>query len=517
MLKLWQRLFLAIAVLIVAAMAAMVLIQQYEFRAGFREYVFALDRARAEQIVERLQTFYAEQGDWSAIRQAPGLMRHFASGEDPLQLDDWRRPGRRQNQLGMGPANEPPRFGERPLRPRAPAPEFNGQVFPFLGPKPPPSEPAAPPAGERPGPGPEWMARLSLFDESGQVLHGAPFKLKGGASLPLTVNEQIVGELYLQPAPQLRDEPAQDFVRKQSWQALWIALAILGLALLLSYGLARRLLSPLPNISAAVNTLAQGQYELQLSTGGVAEFEQLSEDVRRLSESLQAHQRSRQQWIADIAHELRTPVTILQGEMEALDDGVRPFGPQALQSLRAETERLRSLIGDLYQLALSDAGALDYRFEAVDLGVLLRERCELQRAHLAQAGLELICGEIPMRILVRADRERLQQLLANLLGNSARYTDAPGQIAVSLRVSGKQARIAIEDSKPGVPDAALPRLFERLYRVESSRSRDHGGAGLGLAIAASIVKAHGGRIVARHSTLGGLGIDIDLPLWSTPT
>jgi len=225
---------------------------------------------------------------------------------------------------------------------------------------------------------------------------------------------------------------------------------------------------------------------------------------------LQNHRDARRRWGADIAHELRTPLSVLRGEIQALQDGVRAPTPAALDSLNTECERLGGLIEDLYQLSLADAGALEYRFERIDLGELVREALEAQRRACTDAGLALE-EAVAEGIEIRGDARRLTQLVDNLIANARRYTDAPGRIRVELARTRDGTRLVVEDTAPGVPAHALPRLFERLYRVESSRSRAAGGAGLGLAICRAIVEAHGGRIDAAPSSLGGLRIVTDLP------
>lgn len=329
--------------------------------------------------------------------------------------------------------------------------------------------------------------------------------------MPIMVDGTQVGELYLQPAPALRDEPATDFVRAQLLRALVVSLIVLALALVVCWVIARRLLAPLPRISGAVRALAEGHHETPVDLPADGAFAGLASDIRQLAESLSAHQQARQQWTADIAHELRTPVAILLGELEAIEDGIRAADTRAIASLKSECQRLKRLIDDLYQLSLSDAGGLNYRFAELDLSALVASRVALHRPVLAQAGLDLTLVDQGPAIRVMGDRERLEQLLANLLGNCERYTDTPGRVRISLEHSGRDALLRIEDSAPGVPDTALPRLFERLFRVESSRNRQSGGAGLGLSIAERIVSAHRGRITARHSSLGGLAIEIVLP------
>jgi two-component system sensor histidine kinase BaeS len=200
----------------------------------------------------------------------------------------------------------------------------------------------------------------------------------------------------------------------------------------------------------------------------------------------------------------------LKGEIQAMQDGVRATTPQALDSLQAECARLGGLIEDLYQLSLADTGALEYRFEAIDLGEIVRDAIDAHKDVCAARGLELV-GDVPVPALVDGDARRLLQLLDNLLTNSQRYTDAPGRIRVAVATDQKIVRLTVDDTAPEVPSSALPHLFERLFRVDSSRNRAVGGAGLGLSIARTIVEAHRGRIVAEASPLGGLRIAVELP------
>jgi two-component system sensor histidine kinase BaeS len=270
------------------------------------------------------------------------------------------------------------------------------------------------------------------------------------------------------------------------------------------------LLRPVNALATGTRALAAGDYSQRLDVERDDELGRLAIDFNHLASALEQHRDARRRWGADIAHELRTPLSVLRGEIQALQDGVRAPTPAALDSLNAECERLGALIDDLYELSLADAGALEYRFERVDLAALAEDIVEAQRSACADAGLA-IETEIDATIPVRGDARRLSQLVANLLANARRYTDAPGRIRVEAHALRGGARLVIEDTAPAVPPAALPRLFERLYRVEGSRSRAAGGAGLGLAICRAIVEAHGGRIEASASPLGGLRLAVELP------
>jgi len=204
---------------------------------------------------------------------------------------------------------------------------------------------------------------------------------------------------------------------------------------------------------------------------------------------------------------------VLQGEIEALLDGIHKITPETIRSLHAETLRLKYLVEDLYQLSLSDLGALTYQKEYLDPIDVLRDsvesyRTEFDRKHIA---LTLaVSGDI--KTTAFADRERLSQLFLNVLENSLRYTDAGGELRVGAQVDNDFLIIEFQDSAPGVSARDRERLFERFYRVEESRNRESGGAGLGLTICKNIVDAHEGMISAHESPLGGLLIRIALPV-----
>ncbi len=213
------------------------------------------------------------------------------------------------------------------------------------------------------------------------------------------------------------------------------------------------------------------------------ELGQLTRAFNRLVATLRDADEARRGFLADISHDLRTPLAIVRGELDALYEGMVPLGPQAIASLRAEVARLEHLVNDLYELAVSDLGPLVYQFETVDVSALAAEAAESFRDRMAQRGLTLDTSGIAARpIIARAEARRFMQLFGNLLENSLRYTDPGGRVAIRVREEGDEAVIDVLDSAPGVDDALRPRLFERLFRVEPSRSRDSGGAGLGLAL-----------------------------------
>jgi len=232
-----------------------------------------------------------------------------------------------------------------------------------------------------------------------------------------------------------------------------------------------------------------------------------------MAQTLEQYERLRQQWISDIAHELRTPLSILSGEVEALQDGVRDVNPYTLGSLRSEARHLSKIVNDLHELSLADAGVLSIKKEPLDPMPVLKETLShfQTRFEENQITVENRAGN-DAPVTVTGDADRLQQLFSNVLENTLRYADSPGTLRIWQERTENRLALFIEDSGPGVPAEALERLFDRLYRVDKSRSRTQGGSGLGLSICKSIVTALGGEIRAVNAASGGLRIEIELPI-----
>lgn len=214
-----------------------------------------------------------------------------------------------------------------------------------------------------------------------------------------------------------------------------------------------------------------------------------------------------------ISHELRTPLTILRGEIEAILEGVRDVRREVLESVHAEVMLLSKTVEDLYTLTIIESESLAIQKERVDVIAVAANILHLFLPRFAGAGIEVQSGlDTAGEALIMGDHERLSQVFSNLYENSLRYTDPPGSLCISAEKRGDAVVLRVEDSAPGVPDSALPLVFDRLYRVDRSRSRKKGGSGLGMAIAKAVVDTHCGEITAAHSALGGLLIEITLPL-----
>jgi len=353
------------------------------------------------------------------------------------------------------------------------------------------------------------VQRLSLFDASRRTVVGNPELSEDAAVRSVVVDDRIVG--WVARAPYRRLSGAADLsFQQEQLRAAWIiaALAVV-LAAVVAMILARAFLQPVKRLAEATHRLAAGAYDTRVEVRSGDEIGRLGADFNHLAHALERNEQLRRRFIADVSHELRTPLAIARGEIEAIEDGVRPLTRESIASLKNEVQSLGKLVEDLYQLALADVGALAYRKEPVDVAEVAREAVDAFGERLKEHRLEVDADLQPAKVF--GDGDRLSQAFRNLLENSLRYTDPGGSLRIGVRRDAGRVAVEFEDSAPGVAAEAMPHLFERFFRVESSRNRAHGGAGLGLAIVRSIVEAHGGEIKAGASPLGGLAVTIAFP------
>ena len=486
------KLFLAIAGANVVLVMTAYLIYSWSFDKGLVEYLNKADENRLQPMIVRLAEGYRQNGNWAWIT------------EDRQRWQDLSR-----EVLGTG--RMPRRPGEQAPTPPAQTPS---DIQPHAH-TPPPAQASGMPAPVQP-PAPNVPPtftidpRLLLLDPQRNLLAGPEGRTEQAVLKAIVVNEQLVGYLGYVPRLQMVASLERVFLAQQTRTFAAIALGMLAAVLLNAALIARWLSRRLRVLGEGTAAVAQGDYSVRLPALGHDELAQLAEAFNHMATSLQAAQQARQQWIADIAHELRTPLATLRAEIEALQDGIRLPDTANLDSLAQEVSRLTRLVEDLRLLSLSDLGALDYRFAPLDLGRFVGHHLS-DAASLPGRPLQ-VHTELAQGVEVRADGDRLDQVLNNLLQNTLRYSAAPATLNVQVRRHDTEAQLTWEDTAPGVPADALPRLTERLYRVDESRASASGGSGLGLAIAHAIIEGHGGRMKASASPLGGLRWDIWLPL-----
>jgi signal transduction histidine kinase len=269
-----------------------------------------------------------------------------------------------------------------------------------------------------------------------------------------------------------------------------------GVALAIVLG--RRLARPLAEIGSAARSVAAGDYRVRVPRRGPEEIASLADSFNQMAASLEEQERLRREFIANAAHELRTPLTNLQGYLEGLRDGVIPAERATFESLWDEAERLVRLAASLDTLAEGDAGARLAAPVEIDVVIVVRTAVELATPGIERAGLALEV-ELPTRLAARADPDVLAQVLGNLLQNAARYTPRGGRLAIRAERRPADILVTVTNSGEGIPADDLAHVFERFYRVDKSRDRVHGGAGIGLSIVQQLVEAAGGRVGAESS------------------
>ncbi|WP_413771006.1 ATP-binding protein [Pseudomonas fluorescens] len=451
------KLFVAVSAGVLLVILSMGLATGWSFGRGFLGYINEQALERMATVVPRLASAYAREGNWAFMRNRPD--RWF----DIMRPDPDEE--RVTNDL------------RTPL-----ASDLTGALF-----------------------------RIALLDKDRKRVTGYTAIGEDALVSPIVVAGETVGWLAVTPFQSVTEAGGERFQQYQLRTSLVMGVFSLLLAMLIAWWIARTLLEPVKRVAAATHRLASGDYSSRVAVASNDEVGQLARDFNQLAYTLERNEKMRREFMADVSHELRTPLSVLRGELEAIEDGVRSLDPNTMKSLLGEVGMLSKLVDDLYELSLADIGALTYRKAPCMLNDVLDNSLAMYRERFAARQLQFDL-ELPREpVALLADASRLQQLFSNLLENSLRYTDVNGRLRISVGVDRDTVRIDFLDSGPGVSASQLPRLFERFYRGESSRNREHGGAGLGLAICRSIANAHDGSLVADHSPYGGLWLTLRLP------
>jgi signal transduction histidine kinase len=299
------------------------------------------------------------------------------------------------------------------------------------------------------------------------------------------------------------------------WRQLLIAGAVAAaVALGVARWLARGMTQPLRDMAKAARQMERGDYRQRVVTASRDEVGQLAVAFNRMSSELERLEQGRRELVANVSHELKTPISALRAHLENLLDGVEQPNPETLEVMLAQSERLGRLVDQLLELSRLESGELPLRREEVRLRPLVsRVLSEIEVAR-ADRDVELV-QEVPEDLPpVFADAERVHQVLFNLLDNAVRFTPSGGRVRVTADRHNGSVDVAVHDTGPGIAPEHLTRVFERFYRVDTSRSRDGGGTGIGLAIARSVVEAHGGRIWAESEPGRGSRFTFELPVAS---
>ncbi len=463
----------------------------------FNEFVYQAENKHIEATRQQLANLYASQGNWQSIRQDVQTWRDIADPKPARRAPPPpknKQLSKRQNNENKGNNPPPPRPGPRPEKRQQEQPPNEADDFLKTG------------------------RRLSLYDANEKVIVGKRFIGENPRKEAITVNGVVVGWLGLVPSNAIKDSPANEFLAKQFRSFYLTGAGALAFAFLMAFLLSKHLTRPINTIISGTNILMKGDYKKRLLKTTQDELGTLTDNFNNLAATLEKNQKNRFQWMSDTSHELRTPLTILKAQLSAIQDGLFKADEKRIELFIEEIDNLSHIVNDLYQLSSSDAGALTYEKTAIQPIHLLKQVLINFEPKLRSQQLSLDTRSLSSESLNRdgftllADKDRLRQLFSNLLENSCRYTDAGGKIQVLVKCHAQQLEIRIQDSSPGVQKDVQEKLFERFFRVEQSRNRQHGGSGLGLSLCQQIIEAHQGSIQASDSPLGGLCMMLSFPL-----
>jgi two-component system OmpR family sensor kinase/two-component system sensor histidine kinase BaeS len=470
--SLWAKLVGAFALVVVVAIGTVAIVSTQATSRQFELYVSQGKQMRAERLAPEFAAYFALNGSWSGV------------GQWMDQLSDLP-PGTRQQGSGLGQG------------------QGRGR-------------------GLGTGSGSE---RLLLADTDGTVIVDSGGTLEG-TQLPesdlslgtiISVAGEPVGILMIPAERTLHETPEADFLQNVNRSLLWAGLVAGSIALILGLVMARQLTAPLRALTQATRRLARGETVTgpgdaapQVKVRTQDEIGQLGDSFNQMSRSLTQQETLRRNLMADIAHELRTPLSVIRGDLEALLDGVYEPTPEALASLQEESLLLARLVDDLQALAQAEAGQLRLERQPIDLSELL-SRVVSSFEVLAASHDQSLTLDIPDQALsVQGDPQRVRQIVANLLSNALRHAPGPGARVVlsAHRTSERMVEIAVVDNGPGIAADDLAHVFDRFWRADGVRTS---GSGLGLAIARELVRAHGGRIWAESTPGEGTTFRFTLP------
>jgi len=352
----------------------------------------------------------------------------------------------------------------------------------------------------------------------GQAIHGTSDGLEY-YGVPVVRESHIIAAVFLARPQQsgglVGASKATISLLKSVWWQLLLAGAIsAAIALALARVLARGMTQPIRDMAAAAQRLSRGEYDADVPVESRDELGRLAETFNRMAGELESLERLRRDLVANVSHELKTPISALRAHLENLLDGVEEPNRETLQLMLGQAERLSRLIAELLDLSRLESGAVTLQLEPVRLEPLVDQVAREVKGARDHGVLfrNRVAADLPP---VDADRERLYQVLFNLLDNAYRFTPAGGSITVDAVCRDDECAISVEDTGPGIPEEHIKFVFERFYRVDRARARGDGGTGIGLTIAKSVVEAHGGRIWAEPAEGGGCRFTFVLPMPAT--
>jgi len=313
---------------------------------------------------------------------------------------------------------------------------------------------------------------------------------------PIVVNGEQVGTFLVASTMGILSESQNIFIDRVNQSLIWVGLLSIILVFLVAVWQSRTIVKPLHQMADAANRLAKGDYNQRVAVNRNDELGDVATAFNQMASDLAQQEDIRRQMMADVAHELRTPLSILRIDLESMEDGLMDTNPENIRNLQSEVTYLSNLVEDLRMLSMADAGDLRVEKSRIELNSLAREMVERQQNAARERKISLKANYANHEIFVMGDSQRLSQVLVNLLSNAIQHTPPGHEICTQIELDGQTAIVSVMNTGSWILRDDLTRIFDRFYRVEQSRNRDHGGSGLGLSIARSLVEAHGGRIWA---------------------
>lgn len=469
--KLIYKFFAAFLLTSLVIIALMVGILQYFASRHFSDYVAKAELERLTEVVASLQQEYQTSQGWQRLAQDRFLWERVIRSPGPA------------DRLPLPAPGNPVAPGEPSIRADAP--------------------PMPPPGGHR----------LTLYNDQKHFVVGWTDAFPNQIIREIKINGKTIGWLGLSRPKHTTDPLQLNFFYQQTRAFILVGCGILILAPLLAFLLSRHLLRPIRELAVGAHAVSSRRFDTRVTVHSSDELGGLANDFNQMANTLEKYEYMRRQWISDISHELRTPLAVLRGEIEAVVDGVRDLRPETMDSLHAEVMILSKIVDDLHTITVIESEAMTLTRGPIQILKIATDVLEAFLPRFEARGI-LIQNDMKAaeEAIVMGDPDRLAQVFSNLFENTLRYTDAPGKIRLWHDRGKETLTLYVEDSPPGVPDAAMPFIFDRMYRVDRSRSRKQGGSGLGLAISKAIIEGHDGTIQADHSPLGGLQIKIKLPI-----
>lgn len=487
-------LLLTITGVVVVVMAVLM---QFGFKQGFNQYKKSLEKELNDRMVVALQTHYEVNQSWQLFADEPRAWHEliFESATERRVEHLQQKQAARQAQHKTGDHEQSPPRNRSERRPRSNNSEAENQHIKR-------SELS------------RVLPLYSLFDQGYELVIGrVMWDDKNAVKIKLKDQGQVVGYLVYDKQPGPGRKQDKQFNETFVMLLTMIAGVMILVALLFTFPVAKYFTRPIRALNNATKKAAGGDFNVRINIDRNDELGQLGQNFNLLTSTLASNAEIQKRMMADISHELRTPVAVLLAQIEAIQDGIHEADDNSLRLLHSQTKALHHLINDLHQLSVTDLGSMQYQMQSVDLVEIISQVKGSLDLSAQEKNIQIQWQSTGDSLLVLGDKNRLLQLFTNLLNNAINYTDVGGQILIKGQGDSRTDHyiITIDDSAPGLLPHEMEQMFDRLYRADGSRNKQFGGSGLGLAIAKNIVEAHHGQIQAKASNLGGVCLIVRIP------